>query len=196
MKRNLMTYYINPILTEREKDLIKGTVLGGSTIIKPKGGKNCYLSMRSKFGAWLDYKANELRGLSSQEPMTIEKTNRWHSLCYPIFNDLHKMFWQDKERKINQKIFDELSFYTLMIWFGDTGTYKGGIIQFNTHIWGEEGTNQIVDYFNKVNYKSKVFLERKKFRIKFDFDSSENFMKSISPHMPYFLAEQFSKNIL
>lgn len=188
-----MTYYINPKVNTIEKDIVKGTVLGGSTIVKPTGGKNCYLSMRCKDGSWLDYKAYELRGLSSQEPVTIEKTNRWHSLCYPIFNEIRKSFWDGKERKIQDEMFPTLSFLSHMVWFGDVGTYKNGIVTFNTHIWGEEGTNQILNHFKTITYAAEIFMERKKFRVKFDTESSYRFIKSISPLMPRFMAERLSK---
>lgn len=190
-----MTHYINPKLSERERDIIKGTVLGGSSIIKPSGGKNCYLSMRSKDGQWLDFKAHELNGLSSQEPVTIEKTNRWHSLCYPIFNDIRSLFWDKKERKISDKAFEGISFVSYMIWFGDAGIYKNGIVVLNTHVWGEEGTNKIVKHLNSVNYNASVFLERKNFRVKLSNESSFNFMRSISVFFPHFLAAKISKSI-
>lgn len=190
-----MTHYINPKLSDREKDIIKGTVLGGSSIIKPTGGKNCYLSMRSKDGQWLDFKSYELRGLSSQEPVTIEKTNRWHSLCYPIFNDIRILFWDKKERKISDEALEKLTFISYLIWFGDVGTYKNGIVTLNTHIWGEEGTEKIVKHFDTVGYDSVIFLERKNFRVKLSKDSSYNFMRSISPFFPHFMAVNLSKLI-
>jgi hypothetical protein len=187
-----MTHYINPKITDREKEIIKGTVLGGSTIIKPTGGKNCYLSMRSKDGQWLDYKAYELKNLSSSAPMTIEKTNRWHSLCYPVFSDIYKMFWDQKKRSINETHLDCLTYISYMIWFGDCGTYKDGIVILNTHIWGEEGSNKICNYLGKAGFKSEVFAERKNFRIKLDESSSYNFIRNISPNMPHFMAVKLS----
>jgi hypothetical protein len=56
---------INPKVTTAQRFLIIGTILGGSSIIKPKKGKNCYLSMRDKDISWLKHKADQLCRLNS-----------------------------------------------------------------------------------------------------------------------------------
>jgi sugar O-acyltransferase (sialic acid O-acetyltransferase NeuD family) len=98
---------INPKIIPSQRFLIIGTILGGSSIIKPQKGKNCYLSMRDKDLTWLKFKADQLKDLTSQSPLTIEKTNRWHSVCYPIFNEFYKMFYDGKDRIIK---IDNLNF--------------------------------------------------------------------------------------
>ena len=55
-----MTYQNGPILKENQKQTLYGTILGGSSIIKPDRGKNCYLAMRDNNKLWLDYKIEVL----------------------------------------------------------------------------------------------------------------------------------------
>jgi hypothetical protein len=93
-----MTHTISPLLSNRQKQVIMGTILGGSSIVRPANGKNCYLSMRGKSERWLKFKAEELSSLASWKPFTVETTNRWHSMCYPIFNDYFQMFYVEKQR--------------------------------------------------------------------------------------------------
>lgn len=183
-----MTYFINPKLTDRQISIIKGTVLGGSSIVCPKGGKNCYLSMRSRNEKWLHFKAAELNSLCSHNPITIEKTNRWHSLCYPVFTNMREDFYSNEGRCLTFKKMDHLNLKDIAfaIWYGDAGSYKNNSIILNTHIWGEKGSKAIVKYFSLLNYKSEIIQERKNFRVKLCPDSTKNFATMISPLLPAF----------
>lgn len=179
-----MTHYINPHLTERQKNIIKGTILGGSSIVRPKSGKNCYLSMRSKNVKWLAFKSGELSILASDNPLTIEKTTRWHSLCYPVFADMRIMFYEKDERRLKLECLDSLRDIALAVWFGDSAYFKRGRVVFNTHIWGDKGTEIIKNYFELLGYNSTIIKERDKLRLELDEASGTSLVKLVSPHLP------------
>jgi len=179
-----MTHMINPKVTAAQRFLIIGTILGGSSIIKPKKGKNCYLSMRDKDISWLKHKSDQLKDLASQSPMTIEKTNRWHSVCYPIFNEFYDMFYKDGERRLRPDDLNLLHDSSIAIWFGDSGKCKGKNVVLNTNIWGKGGTEAVVEYFNSLDWKSSVFLERGNYRIKMSDESSEEFLNLVGSYLP------------
>lgn len=180
-----MTHMINPKVTPSQKFIIIGTILGGSSIIKPKKGKNCYLSMREKDISWLNFKASQLSDFASSSPMTIEKTNRWHSVCYPIFNEFYDIFYKEGSRQIKVDALNLLHDSSIAIWFGDAGKCKGKNAIINTNIWGEEGTSLINEYFKSLDWSSSVFKERNNLRVKLDESSSEDFLKMIAPYLPY-----------
>jgi hypothetical protein len=179
-----MTHMINPKVTQPQRFLIIGTILGGSSIIRPKKGKNCYLSMREKDISWLRHKSEQLKDLASQSPMTIEKTNRWHSVCYPIFNEFYEMFYKDGKRRLKVDSLNLLHDSSIAVWFGDAGKCRGKSVVLNTNIWGKEGTELVVEYFQSLEWNASVFLERKNFRVKMDEGSSEEFLKMVSPYLP------------
>jgi len=179
-------HYINPHITNRISNIVKGTILGGSSLVKSKSGKKCYLSMRGKNGFWLDFKSAELKVFSSDTPVTIEKTNRWHSLCYPYFDEIRPLFYTDQKRHLNIDVLNGLRDIAYMIWYGDAGSYKNNQITFNTHIWGEQGTETINRYFNEIGFSSEIVLKQKYFRVRLDETSSKQILKIISPHFPNF----------
>jgi len=182
-----VTHRISPKLSDRQQHLVVGTILGGSSIIKPKRGKNCYLSMRGRDIDWLRYKATELMSLASQEPITVEKTNRWHSVCYPIFNDYRDKFYnRNGNRTLEVENLDSMKDVALAIWFGDCGKYKNGKVVLNTHIWKEKGTKSIIKYFGFLDYKAEIIKERGNFRVRLDERSSVDFLKIVMPQLPYF----------
>lgn len=179
-----MTHMINPKITPVQKFLITGTILGGSSIIKPQKGKNCYLSMRDKDLSWLKFKADQLKELTSQSPMTIEKTNRWHSVCYPVFNEFREMFYKNDKRKLDPESLNLLHDSSIAIWFGDAGKCRSGRAVFNTNIWGKEGTEAIAEYFETIDLKCEVFMERKNYRVRLDAASTEDMLKMCAPYLP------------
>lgn len=179
-----MTHMINPKITQAQKFLITGTILGGSSIIRPRKGKNCYLSMRDKDLTWLKFKADQLKDLTSQSPLTIEKTNRWHSVCYPIFNEYYEMFYEGGERKLRTESLNLLHDSSIAIWFGDAGKCKGDRVVLNTNIWGKKGTETIVEYFASIDLNAEIYMERKNYRIRMDENSSKDFLKMVGAHLP------------
>lgn len=172
-----MTHIINPKITPKQRCIIIGTILGGSSIVKPQKGKNCYLSMRNKDIEWLKFKAKELENLATKEPITSEKTYRWHSICYPLFNEFHEMFYQEKERNLKTETLNLLQDLSIAVWYKDCGNLNKNCITLNTHIWGQSGTEKILEYFQSLDWNCSIIMERKNYRIKLDEKSSEEIIK-------------------
>lgn len=186
-----MTHYINPKLGDWTKDVILGTVLGGSSIIST--GTSCYLSMRGKDKKWLDYKAGFLKELASPNPVSKDKTNRWHSLCYPLFQRYRDMFYRNGERHLDLDACDPICHPCLLVWFGDAGTYKRGIIEMNTNVWGLKGTKAAKKYFKFLDCKTEAIQKRNSYRLLFDKKSSEEFLRLICPIAPHFFNARLSR---
>jgi hypothetical protein len=183
-----MTNVQNPEYNRRQEQIIIGTILGGSSIIQPPKGKHCYLSMRGKDAKWLQHKASHLQSLSSIEPFTIEKTNRWHSCCYPIFDEMRKRFYDKKgSRKLDLDTLSSLWDVALAVWFGDCAQWKKGCLILNTHIWGLKGSKTVVQYFKIIDWNSKIVYERGRVRILIDENSSREAMKTIGHELPPFM---------
>lgn len=185
---------IDPVITQLQKEIIVSTILGGSSIIKPAKGRNCYLSMRSKNNLWLEYKARELHAFASPAPFTVEKTYRWHSLCYPLFINFYKMFYRQGKRHLESKVLDPLRDLGLAIWFGDCGRYLNGQVTLNTHIWGEQGSKTIRRYFQCIGYQPELIEKRGCFRVRLDETSSEAYLKLIVPHLPAFIVQEIRRD--
>ncbi len=172
-----MTHIINPKITPRQKAIIIGTILGGSSIVKPKKGKNCYLSMRNKDLDWLKFKAKELSNLATKDPITSEKTYRWHSICYPLFNEFEEMFYKDKERILKSEVLNLLQDVSIAVWYKDCGFVNKNCIVLNTHIWGKEGTEKALEYFESLEWGGQIFTERQNYRIKLNEQTSQEILK-------------------
>ena len=184
-----MTYFTSPDLSDWQKQIIIGTILGGSSVVKPTKGKNCYLFMRSKNRDWLNYKSQELNMFSSQQPFTEESnTLRWHSNCYPIFNEFREAFYVNGSKIVNMEILNELRDIGLAIWYGDCGKIKKNKVILNTNNFGKKGTDIIAQYFNEVGVECSVLKERKNnYRLQMTEEGSVKFLSIIAHRLPNFM---------
>lgn len=174
-----MTYHTSPKLNDWQKQIIYGTVLGGSSIIKQKNGRNCYLSMRGNKKEWLQYKAYQLNCIASQTPYhTKDGYIRWHSASSPVFNQFYNIFYKEGKRKIEMETLDTLRDIGFAVWFFDAGGIEGNRITLNTRIYGNY-TEVISRYFNEIGlenqYNSKINFSEK---------ASEQFLAIISDYVP------------
>ena len=176
-----------PQITPRQRQIIIGTILGGSSVVKPKNGKNCYLSMRGKNTKWLEWKAFQLDSLSSYEPFTIEKTNRWHSFCLASFNEFKEKYYKNNNRNLKLKELELLWDVALATWYGDSGKIANDLVVLNTNIWEESGTKIFIKYFKLIDYNAQLITERGHCRIQLDKESSVKFLKLVGPQLPEFL---------
>jgi hypothetical protein len=185
-----VSHKYDPTLTDRQKQIIIGTILGGSSLVQSAGGRSHYLSMRDRNSRWLRYKAEELACLASDRPFTSDVTNRWHSMCYPIFNQLHDEFYEGRERRLKAQTLDALKDVAFGIWFADCGKFKQGKITLNTHVWGEKGTKLIIRYFGYLGYEAEMVCERKCYRVRLGEESSSLFFTLANPHLPLWFIEE------
>lgn len=169
------------------EQIIRGTILGGSSIIKPPKGCNYYLSMRSKNAKWIEYKARELADLTSPAPFTLEKTFRWHSMSYPIFGSLRNEFYSNQNRKLRLESLDPLQDIGLGVWYMDCGRIKKNCVVMNTNIWGEHGTKVVIKYFKLLGYNPKTFKEKESWRVSLDQESSKKFLVLVGRQFPEFV---------
>jgi len=186
-----MTYQNSPVLTEKQKQLIYGTILGGSSIIMPNKGKNFYLAMRDKNKDWLSYKVNFLSNLFKMDSDTIKKdknTYRAYSISYPVFKDIHNLFYEDKQKVISRNMLDLLTDHAWMVWFTDSGRKGKRKCYLRTNKFSEEGTKIIAKYFNSLDCECNIHKCRERYEVVFTPKGSSEFLSVIEPCKPSFLA--------
>jgi hypothetical protein len=180
-------------LSDRQRDIVIGTVLGGSSLVKVQKGINYYLSMRSSNLEWLQYKANELAGCFGERVFQYNKTYRYISCCSIVFTDLYHLLYKDNKRYITDDILSLLKDIGLAIWFleggGTTGRNKKNAYLNVTKL---SNYKVVTDYFNSLDMTCKLHGNR----IVFSINGTGNLMKVIAHQIPVFLHNRipFSDN--
>lgn len=147
-----MTYYKIQQISDWQRQVLYGTILGGSSVVRPKSGRNCYLSMRGNNAKWIGSKAAELGLPVPPNPYFVTSSGyyRWHSSCSPFLNEVYNLFYDNGQRKVDINVLDYLRDIGLMVWFLDTGEIRNDRVLMNTSFL-KEGAEVVSRYFNEVN---------------------------------------------
>jgi hypothetical protein len=172
------------MLTDWMKNIVIGTVLGGSSLTKPPKGVNYYLSMRSKNYTWLSYKMQELNGYFTQI-IQDNKTYRCNSCCSVDFTQIHSLMYLSKDRIITETVLHPLKDIGLAIWYvdggGRTGRNKKNIYLNTTKFKSNDIT--VFNYFSEMGFSCALGSNR----LLFSVESSIKFMKIIAHRIPSFM---------
>lgn len=193
-----MTYRTEPELSKYQRQIVLGTLMGGSSCVKPKRGRNCYLSMRGRDVEWLQFKAMNLARLASEKPVTIEEGRsycRWHSLSYSLLNEFRGLFYgQNGKRSVDPEALD-LCDTAWAVWYGDAGRIlPGAVFQLNTTVHGRDGTHAIADYLNRFNkIRVQVLRAGAGWRINFDEQGSREFLRVMGHRLPEFMITRLER---
>lgn len=181
-------------LNDWQKQIIVGSVLGGSSLVKQPKGKNYYLSMRSKDTLWLQYKMEELKGCFKNTELKRDgRTYRSNSICSEAFTELHKTLYKEGKRHINNDILDMLTDTGMAVWFleggGLTGRNKKNAY-INTTKYGKIGSETIRSYFNDIlDVYCNINWNKERMRVVMKVDGTEKLLKTISHRFPDYMLQ-------
>jgi hypothetical protein len=177
-----------------ENQVLIGTVLGGSSLIKPPRGKNYYLSMRSKNDIWLQYKMAEMPTYFKKPVLHLYGgTYRCNSSCSEALTEIQESLYEGNKRTIKMEVLDSLRDIALAIWFLDGGSKTGRgrkNAYINTTKFGEEGTNIVLKYFNEIGMPCNINRDASRFKILFTVDGTTTFLKIIAHRFPTFMYDR------
>jgi hypothetical protein len=181
------------MLTDRQRQILIGTVLGGSSLLKPSKGNHFYLAMRGKNDLWLSYKMEELATLfKSKTIYQYGSTYRCYSRCCQELSDLRTQLFVSNRRSISLALFEELRLRDIgiAIWFLESGGKTGRgrkNAYLNTTVYGKKGSEIIRDYFQLVGCDCNVNKNINRRRVVFSIPGTENLFKITAHCFPTFM---------
>lgn len=174
-----------------QSQVLIGTVLGGSSLLKPPNGNNYYLSMRGQNQLWLKYKMEEMSDYFSRQ--TIQKygsTYRCNSCCSQKITEFHSILYNGTRRQITMELLDTLTDTGLAIWYLDNGSKTGRSKKnayINTTKFGEKGTKIIIEYFNSLDMFCNLNRDGNRLKVLFSVDGTEALLRTIAHRFPTFM---------
>lgn len=188
-----MTYQYGPQLTDNQRQVLYGTILGGSSIVKPARGKNCYLAMRDRDYNWLSYKIEELRNFFKIDGHTIKKdknTFRCYSIAYPVFNEIYDLFYSQDGKIIAPELLEVLNDTAWMVWFVDAGRKSKRKAYLRTHKFGATGSQVICDYFNSLDCDCELRQCRGRYELVFSNSGAVELLATFAHRLPKFIVDR------
>lgn len=178
-------------LTNREKQIVLGTILGTSSLIFPKNASNPHLQMResrSKGPEWLRCKAEELKKFSRKKSFTIDKDSfRWNSISDISWLEFYDLCYKNRKKTITLKWLDQLQDIGITTWFIDKGiiTPKNCMIRISR--FEKKSIDACLEYFKIINIEANVKMHGGSKVLCFEGKSREKIIKLISPCFPAYL---------
>ncbi len=184
------------IFTNREKQLILGTLLGNSSIIKPKKSKNPHFQMResiSKGGTWIRCKAYELKKFSRPKSFVADSDSfRWNSVSCSCWEDIYKFCYKDGKKFVSMNWLDQLQDYALACWFMDKGALSKNSASIRISRLDEESLDNIENYFKIIGIPGEIKNFGGSKIINFKNKNQIKFMHLIGQKLPLYKRIQFS----
>lgn len=179
-------------MTNRKRQIIIGTVLGGSSLIRRGNNRFHHLAMASQESLWLEYKMQELCHIFPKHSLQLDKkTYRCVSITDEELTDIHELMFRNGKRCITTDLLDSILDITLAMWYldggGKTGRNKKNAY-LNTTRFGVEGTNLIAGYFSDMlGWECSVSNMSTRSRIVFSVESTCALFKTITHLFPKFM---------
>ena len=174
-----------------ENQIIIGTILGGSSLVKPPKGKNYYLSMRGQNENWLKYKMAEMPSLFQKNSVRLYgKTYRANSSCSKSLSKIKKSLYDENRRIISMEILDRLRDIGLAVWYLDGGSKTGRERKnayINTTKFGKDGSQIIQKYFSEVGMNCTINKDGERTKVLFSVEGTEVLFKTIAHRFPSFM---------
>lgn len=141
------------ILSNKQKQFIVGTLLGDAYMSYGKREKNPHIEISQSVKQFCKWKHSQLFSLLPSKPSLITHHSnfgtftawRFRVPCHPNFKEIHNIFYKDKKKIINKKIFRFLTPYALAVWFMDDGSSNGAALRISS---------------NSFTYKEHLILQR------------------------------------
>jgi len=187
-------------MTDIQQQVLIGTVLGGSSLIKQPKGKNYYLTMRSQDSLWLKYKIAELHNyFMSADLSQYGKTYCCNTICLDEFTLYREKLYKNNKRFASEKILDRINDLGLAIWFIEGGGWAGRNRKnayINTTMLSSS-SDVIWNYFqNILDFECCLHVSKNRQRLLFGVKSSQKLMSIILPKYPDFLIQRLTQSTL
>lgn len=151
--------------------------------------------MRGRDDLWLSYKAQELKRLGSDNPVTAEASGylRWHSYSLECLDTVRGLFYgPSSERVIDPSVWDQLCDTAWAVWLGDCGEFHPDGIRLRVGVHGK-AASACRDYFWELDIQCHLSGKGRATRLAFDVDSSYRFLKVCKHQIPRFMANRYTE---
>jgi hypothetical protein len=162
-------------LTERQREIILGGLLGDMSLLKRHENSNIYLGIgqsleHSEYVNWL-YK--ELQNFVDTEPKTLTHYDkrtaktysfvRFATLAYEVFNELYSICYPEGVKYVTEDWLEQIKTpLALAIWYMDDGTNSNNNCRIATCSFSDEEHETLLEWLNnkwdlipELGYQSK-----------------------------------------
>ena len=177
-------------LTQEQKSLIIGTILGDGYLRIVPRRKNAFLEVNHSANQkdYVDWKYSVLQSIVKSEPKLrngngLRVACRFYTRCLPEITDLFKDFYKDGKKIIPHNL--EINPFSLAVWYMDDGSRSGGSIYLNTQQFLIEDQKKLQKLLlSQFNIDSNLNKDKEYMRIRIKTADAQKFCNIIRQFVP------------
>ena len=171
-------------LTQYQKSLIIGTMLGDGYLRIISGRKNAFLEINHSFSQkqYTDWKFEKLQNICISKPKARKGNGnriayRFYTKQHPEFTEFYNRFYKNGYKIVPDNL--KLDATALSVWFMDDESRCGNSnFYLNTQQFNKNHQIKLLDYLEKIGLKANLNKDKNYYRIRF-FTSSINKLKEL-----------------
>ncbi len=181
------------LLSEKQHDIILGTLLGDANI--RNRGKDCQFrtSHSDKQSLYLYWLEEVLEEFTNNRFNIYERKNRlpeiyFETLVHPVFNYYFNLFYVNGRKQVSEEILSQLTPQAVAVWLCDDGSYgkKGKQIVLCTNSFTLKEHNLMKTYFEEKWEISPTigFRDKKYYYLRFTKDDTRKLISIVKEFIP------------
>lgn len=160
-------------LTQLQKSLVIGTILGDGYLRIVPGRKDAFLEVNHSFRAkeYVDWKFQALKSICRSAPKMRRGNGnrvayRFYTRQHPDLSELHRMFYLGKEKIIPEGL--QITSLILSVWFMDDGGRSGkSNLYLNTQRFSVEDQKRLIEKLETLGLQARLNKDKQYYRIRF-----------------------------
>jgi hypothetical protein len=177
-------------LTQEQKSLIIGTILGDGYLRIIPGRKNAFLEINHSANQkdYVDWKYKILKTVTKSRPKLRNGNGgriayRFYTKCSPEITDLFRTFYKNGKKFIPDRL--GISELSLAVWFMDDGSKSRNTLYLNTQQFAHADQIKLQNLLKeKFGIDSKINRDKIYERIRIATSSAKKFCDLIRPYIP------------
>lgn len=176
-------------LTQYQKSIIIGLILGDGYLRRIQGRKHAFLEVNHAISQkeYVDWKFNSLTGITNSSPVSRKGKEkriayRFYTKQHPYLTKLWYKFYSEKYKVIPNNL--KLNSLTLAVWYMDDGSKCGRTdVYLNTQQFKLKDQLNLIKSLEGLGLKSKLNKDKEYYRIRLLKESLFKFKHLISPYI-------------
>lgn len=160
-------------LTQTQKSIIIGSILGDGYLRVIKGRKNAFLEINHsiKQKEYVDWKYNQLKSIVKSPPKSRKGNGdrvayRFYTKQHPKLTELFQYFYKNNTKIIPDNL--HLNPIILAVWFMDDGSKcRPSDVYLNTQQFDNESQRKIISSLKKIGLSAGLNKDKSYYRVRF-----------------------------
>ena len=176
-------------LTQLQKSLIAGSILGDGYIRIAPGRKDAFLEINHSYQAkeYVDWKYVVLKNIAGSRPKMREGNGnriayRFYTRQHPEITELFRQFYVDKKKTVPAGLI--LDPIMMAVWFMDDGSRcRSSDVYFNTQQFSYEEQQRLIKNLQQFDIEARVNRDKEYLRLRILKSSLPKFRSLIREHI-------------